>query len=92
MKSLYFDHGATTPLRREVLESMVRAMKETFANPGSLHDPGQQAFELTEEARFEVAQSIGGSPREILFTGGEVKPIIWPSWGRPANIVNKEIM
>ncbi|MFD1394493.1 cysteine desulfurase family protein [Kroppenstedtia eburnea] len=70
MKSLYFDHGATTPLRREVLESMVRAMKETFANPGSLHDPGQQAFELTEEARFEVAQSIGGSPREILFTGG----------------------
>lgn len=49
---------------------MVRCMEETFANPGSLHDPGQQAFELTEKARFEVAQSIGGSSREILFTGG----------------------
>lgn len=70
MKSLYLDHGATTPLRKEVQESMVRAMMETFANPGSLHDPGQQAFELTEEARLQVAQSIGSSPREILFTGG----------------------
>lgn len=69
MKALYFDHGATTPLRREVQETLVRSLEESFANPGSLHDPGQQAHALTERARTEVAEAIGASPREILFTG-----------------------
>ena len=68
MKALYFDHGATTPLRPEARETMVQIMEEEWANPASLHDPGRQARDRTEYARAEVAQSLGASPREILFT------------------------
>ncbi|PTX53688.1 cysteine desulfurase [Melghirimyces profundicolus] len=69
MQPLYFDHGATTPVRREVREVMLRAMEEDPANPGSLHDPGQRARDWTERARREVAKALSASPREILFTG-----------------------
>ncbi|OYD06199.1 cysteine desulfurase family protein [Paludifilum halophilum] len=69
MKPLYFDHGATTPLRREVHQAMIQCMEETFANPGSLHDEGTQAADQVEHARKQMASAIGASSREILFTG-----------------------
>jgi cysteine desulfurase len=66
--NLYFDHGATTPLRPEVLDAMMESLRSTPANPGSLHDPGQQSRAAVEHAREQVAAAIGASPREIIFT------------------------
>jgi len=44
---------------------------ETFANPSSsIHAPGRQASEAVERARAEVAQTIGASSGEIIFTSG----------------------
>jgi len=70
MKRLYFDHGATTPVREEVLKGMLRYLEEEFGNPGSLHDPGQRARDAVEHARGQLARALGASSREIIFTGG----------------------
>ncbi|MFC4077144.1 cysteine desulfurase family protein [Salinithrix halophila] len=68
MEHLYFDHGATTLLRREVKEAMIYSM-DLFGNPSSLHDEGMRAKDEMEAARERVAGALGASPREILFTG-----------------------
>ncbi|SDX43073.1 cysteine desulfurase [Marininema mesophilum] len=68
MKRLYFDHGATTPIRPEVREAMIHSF-DHFGNPSSLHDEGTLAYQMVELARSQLARAIGASPREIIFTG-----------------------
>ena len=70
MKPIYFDHGATTPIRREVLEVMQPYFTDTFGNPSSIHGFGQKARKDLEEARKKVAETIGADFREIFFTSG----------------------
>ncbi|MGZ3587316.1 MAG: aminotransferase class V-fold PLP-dependent enzyme, partial [Candidatus Limnocylindrales bacterium] len=41
--SVYLDHAATTPLRREALEAMLPFLTETFGNPSSAHVFGRRA-------------------------------------------------
>ena len=65
----YFDHAATTPLVSEAKEAVLLAL-DNFGNPSSVHGAGRAAREAVEVARERVAQAIGGSPSEIVFTGG----------------------
>jgi len=65
----YFDHNATTPLAPEALTAMSRALAEDFGNPSSVHQYGQRAKGLLDEARTAVAGLIGADPGEIVFTG-----------------------
>ncbi len=67
---MYFDHNATTPLRREVWEAMHPFLTGAFGNPSSLHAEGRQAREAVEEARAATARILGASPEEIVFTSG----------------------
>ena len=68
---LYLDHAATTPLRPEVRDAMVPFIGERFGNPSGIHTTAQQAKNAVEEAREQIAASIGASrPLEIVFTGG----------------------
>ena len=69
MKRIYLDYNATTPLRPEVLESMLLYLREDFGNPSSIHSFGQMAKKGVEEAREKVSRLIGSSPAEIVFTG-----------------------
>ncbi len=66
----YFDHNATTPLRAEVLAAMEMALAEAFGNASSIHQDGQSARKLVEEARRAVAGMLHADPREIVFTSG----------------------
>lgn len=70
MKTIYLDHSATTPVDSEVLEKMLPFFSLDFGNASSLHSLGQRANEAIEEARSRVAQLIGASPNEIIFTSG----------------------
>ncbi|GAI36194.1 unnamed protein product, partial [marine sediment metagenome] len=70
MKRIYLDHNATTPLHPEVLEAMLPYYKEAFGNPSTIYSFGQETRKATDEARETVANLIGASPEEIIFTSG----------------------
>lgn len=65
---MYFDYGAATPLRPEVVEAMLPYLREQFGNPLSLHRYGEVPREAVEEGREKVAQLIGARSNEIYFT------------------------
>ncbi|GAE71051.1 cysteine desulfurase [Cutibacterium acnes JCM 18916] len=63
----YFDHAATSPLRREAREAMACTVP---GNPGAIHGSGRAARALLEDAREEIASLLGVGPLEIVFTSG----------------------
>src|SRR5215471_10446280 len=65
----YFDWNATAPLRPEA-KAAVTAALEVTGNPSSVHAAGRAARRLVEEARERVADLVGVTPREVLFTSG----------------------
>lgn len=68
-KQIYLDHGATTPIRQEVMDAMLPYLTEHYGNPSSVHRFGQTASSGLENARAKVARSIDCLPEEIIFTG-----------------------
>jgi cysteine desulfurase len=68
--AVYLDANATTPLAKEVLAEMMPALAEHFANPSSVHKPGQDARALVDTARERCAKALGCAPRDIIFTSG----------------------
>ena len=67
---IYLDNAATTKMSRTAIEAMLPYMNDIYANPSSLHTPGQRAKEALELARQRVAAVLGCEPREIYFTSG----------------------
>jgi cysteine desulfurase len=66
----YFDHNATTPVSPEALEAMLPAFTQDFGNASSIHHFGQSARRLLDDARKTVAEALGATPEEIVFTSG----------------------
>ena len=67
---IYADNAATTKMSRTAIDAMLKCMEHDYGNPSSLYTIGQQAKELLEQARADVAAVINAEPREILFTSG----------------------
>lgn len=89
MKRIYLDHNATTPLHPEVLEAMLPYYKEAFGNPSTIHSFGQETRKATDEARETVANLIGASPEEIIFTSGGTEADNLALKGVPAALEKK---
>jgi len=71
IQRIYLDHAATTPVRPEVREAMLAFLSnDGFGNPSSGHSFGRAARAGLEAARKRVADAIGASMREVLFTSG----------------------
>ncbi len=70
MRRVYFDNNASTPVDREVLETMLPYFAENFGNASSIHSPGQHARKAVEHAREQVAALLGARAAEITFTSG----------------------
>ena len=70
MKSVYFDHAATTPVDPRVLERMLPFFCERYGNPSELHRLGREARTAVEQARAQVAAGLGAGEKEIVFTAG----------------------
>jgi cysteine desulfurase len=69
MEYIYLDNNATTRVDPQVLERMLPYLTEEFANPSSVHTPGQRVRVAVEEARRECAALIGAKAAELVFTG-----------------------
>jgi len=61
------DNNATTPVRPEVIESMLPFYREQFGNPSSVHWAGRAVAGAVEKAREQVARLINCSPAEVVF-------------------------
>jgi cysteine desulfurase len=66
---IYLDYAATTPMAPEVLAAMQPCFFENFGNASSLHDFGFRARQAIEAARGSIADFIGATPDDIIFTG-----------------------
>jgi cysteine desulfurase len=67
---IYLDNAATTPLDKEVLETMLPYMTEFHGNPSSIHTHGREVRSAIEKARKTVASLVNATPAEIFFTSG----------------------
>lgn len=69
---IYLDHAATTPVRAEVAEAMLRCLTADglYANPASDHAPGREAARVVEQARERFAALIGARPQDVIWTSG----------------------
>ena len=67
---IYADHAATTAVSDTAMAAMLPCFQGVYANPSSLHSPGQRAAEKLAEAREIFARNLNAAPREITFTSG----------------------
>src|SRR5207247_1287544 len=65
----YLDHAATTPMRPEAVEAMLPFLTERFANPSGAHRFARSIRQVIDECRDVVADVIGCTPGEVVFTG-----------------------
>jgi cysteine desulfurase len=71
----YLDHASTTPPRPEARAALERWLTLPAADPGRIHDEGRLVRDELEQAREQVAQLVGTTPREVVFTSGATEAI-----------------
>ena len=74
---IYLDHGATTPIKKEVLEEMLPYLTEQYGNPSSLYSFARKSKRAVEKARSQVADAINAKKSEIYFTSGGTESNNW---------------
>lgn len=67
---IYLDNCATTKPDKEVVEVMMKALTDDFANPSSLHSFGLKVEKEIDIARKNAADLIEAQSDEIYFTSG----------------------
>jgi len=68
MKEIYLDNNATTMVAPEVVEAMLPYLGRFYGNASSTHGFGAQVGRHVANAREQMAQGLGCSPEEIVFT------------------------
>ena len=87
---IYADHNATTPMRPEAREAMLRAA-EIGANPSSIHGAGRKARRVLETARKQVAAAIGASAQDVVFTSGGTEASALALQGAARKLEGKQV-
>lgn len=64
---IYLDNAATTVARDEVIDIMVKYLKESFGNPSSLYDFGYSVSRDINSCREVIAKYINAKSEEIFF-------------------------
>ena len=68
---IYLDNAATTVVDNEVLDAYQKAKRLYFANPSSIHIPGQEANRMLEKAREQILSILKcKTEHELIFTSG----------------------
>lgn len=89
MSLIYLDNAATTAIDKEVLAAMRPYLEEEYANPSGAYRFAGITHDRVEEARAEIAATIGAEPREIFFTSGGSESDNWAIKGVADSLRNK---
>lgn len=74
---IYFDNSATTKVHPEVLTTYTKVSEAIWGNPSSLHKMGENAYNLLEQSRVQIAELLGCQKEEIFFTSGGTEGDNW---------------
>jgi cysteine desulfurase len=73
---IYLDYNATTPCDDKVVEAMLPYFSSKFGNASSKHHPfGWEAKKAVDLSRNNVANLLGCSSDEIIFTSGATESL-----------------
>lgn len=65
---IYLDHAATTPVPREVADTMYEVLASQFGNPSSQYQLGLDMKRRVEGWRKTVADALGCGVKQLFFT------------------------
>ena len=65
---IYLDHAATTPVPREVADTMYAVLTECFGNPSAQYPMGMEMKKQVETWRGTVAAALGCEAKQLFFT------------------------
>lgn len=92
---IYMDNAATTKMRPEVVRAMLPYMGERYGNPSGLYRFAKDVSKDIQNAREQIAATIGAAPEEIFFTSGGTESDNWALKmsvsGRKGHIVTSAI-
>jgi cysteine desulfurase len=75
-RPIYLDYYSTTPTDKRVAKTVYYYMQKEFGNASSMeHEYGDQSEAIIEKSTQHIADLIGASPREILWTSGATESI-----------------
>ena len=70
MKQYFLDTASTTRPYKEVVNTVADVMYNHYGNPSSTHEMGQDARNIIENVRDQIAADINCEPKEIIFLSG----------------------
>ena len=88
-QSIYFDHAATTAVRKEVLEVILPYFSQMYGNASSVYSIARKSRNAIDKARDQVATALGAKPEEIYFTAGGTESDNWALVGVAESLKNK---
>lgn len=65
---IYLDHAASTPVDPRVVEAMLPYFSDIYGNASGLHRQARASAHAIDDARRQVADILGCTPKEIVFT------------------------
>lgn len=95
---VYLDYNATTPVDPAVVDAMMPYLHEQFGNPASTHAYGATADAAVAAARAQVAELLGGTPDEVVFTSCAseasnlaIKGVAFAQRGRGGHLITSRV-
>lgn len=76
-KTIYLDNAATTPVKPEVLQSMLPYFTEKFGNPSAVYNFAAENKNVVTQARETIAKALGTNTQDIYFTAGGSESDNW---------------
>lgn len=67
---IYLDWNATAPLNSAARTAWLAAQDDAWGNPGSVHDQGQRARHVIDQAKATCARVLGCRTNELIVTSG----------------------
>ncbi len=86
---IYLDHAATAPMRPEAILAMTDAMEHLYGNPSASYRMAQEAKAALDQARTQIAETIGAKWDEIFFTSGGTESDNWALVGTAETLCDK---